>query len=283
MTRLRRDYIQRLELKRFSERTITGYVGVVAKLAGFHGCSPLSLTSRQVRDFLYDELKVKKLSAATINLHIGSLKSFYRMMAPDSEVMKGISAMKVPEKLPVVLTREETAALLGALSNIKHRAILELMYSSGIRLAECLELVPADIQRENLLLRVRRGKGEKERYTIISGRALDTLGAYYRAARPRKYLFEGRGAQQYCRRSIGKIVSDAAKRAAIAKRVSPHTLRHSFATHLLETGVSLRVIQKLPGHRSIKTTTIYTHVSNRNISNLTNPLDTLSQEVAHAQ
>ena len=157
------------------------------------------------------------------------------------------------------------------------------MYSSGIRLAECIELVPADIQRKNLLLRVRRGKGEKERYTIISGRALETLGVYYRAARPQKYLFEGRGAQQYCRRSIGKIVSNAAKRAAIAKRVSPHTLRHTFATHLLESGVSLRVIQKLLGHRSIKTTTIYTHVSNRSISNLTNPLDTLSQEVAHAQ
>jgi site-specific recombinase XerD len=119
MTRLHRDYIQRLELRRFSESTIAGYVGVVAKPAQFHGCSPLNLTTRHLRDFLYDELKVKKLSAATINQHIGSLKSFYRMMAPHSEVMKGISAMKVPEKLPVVPTREEPSALPGAVSTIK--------------------------------------------------------------------------------------------------------------------------------------------------------------------
>jgi site-specific recombinase XerD len=283
MTRLRRDYIRRLELKRFSEHTISTYVGVVARLGQFHNRSPLSLTTREIRDFLYYELKVRKLGASTINQHIGSLKNFYKLMPPDSGVMKDISAMKNPSKLPVVLTREETAALLGAVKNIKHRAIVELMYSSGVRLAECVELVPADIQRNNLLLRVRRGKGEKERYTIISTRALETLGAYYRAARPRKYLFEGRGAQQYGRRSIGKIVSDGAKRAGIAKRVSPHTLRHTFATHLLESGVSLRVIQKLLGHRSIKTTTIYTHVSNQCISNLTNPLDTLTQEVPHAR
>lgn len=283
MTRLRRDYIQRLELKRFSKHTIDIYVGVVAKLGEFHDRSPLNLTTQQIRDFLYDELKVRKLCASTINQHIGSLKNFYRLMAPDSGVMKGISAMKIPSKLPVVLTREETAALLGAVKNIKHRAIVELMYSSGIRLAECVELVPADIQRKNLLLRVRRGKGEKERYTIISARALETLGAYYRAARPRKYLFEGHGAQQYGRRSIGKVVSDGAKRAGIDKRVSPHTLRHTFATHLLESGVSLRVIQKLLGHSSIKTTTIYTHVSNQSISNLPNPLDTLTQGVPHAR
>jgi site-specific recombinase XerD len=278
MTALRQSFIQKLELKGRATKTIETYVGVVAKLTRFCGRSPLELERQQVIDFLHHELKVEKLCAATINQHIGSLKSFYRTMAPDSELLKGVSGMKVPAKLPVVLTGEEIAALIGAISNVKHRAIVELMYASGIRLAECVELVPGDIGRAELLLRVRRGKGGKERYTLLSRRALKTLEVYYRACRPQRLLFEGRSAQRYSVRAIGKIVTTAAKRAGINKRVTPHTLRHTFATHLLESGVDLRIIQKLPGHASIKTTTIYTHVSNQTIVKVTSPLDRMGAE-----
>jgi site-specific recombinase XerD len=277
MTPLRQSFIQRLELEGLSPRTIDTYVAVAGKLAGFHGRSPLDLGLEQVRDFLHHELKVEKLAASTINQHIGSLRTFYRLMAPDSEVLGGIKGMKTPLTLPVVLTREEIAALIGGITNIKHRAVVEVMYASGVRLAECIDLQLCDIVRAEMLLHVARGKGAKERYTLLSHRALRTVEEYYRAYRPRTFLFEGQAREPYSPRSIGKIVATAAKRAGIAKRVSPHTLRHTFATHLLDDGVSLRIIQKLLGHADIATTTIYTHVSTQSITRIISPLDTMDR------
>jgi site-specific recombinase XerD len=194
-------------------------------------------------------------------------------MAPHSTVMKTISKVKDVKKLPSVLTTEAIARMVRCTDNIKHRAIIELLYSSGIRLNECINIRPCDIDGKNMLVHVVRGKGEKERYTIISAHALQTLREYFIKYHPKMYLFEGPKHKQYCNRSVGKVVDSAAKRAGIIKKVTPHTLRHSFATHLLEQNVNLCTIQKLLGHSNIKTTTIYTHVSNATIINIVNPLD----------
>lgn len=273
MTLLRTNFIQRLELKGLSARTIKSYVDVVVQLSKFYKCSPDLLNTQQVRDFLHHLVKNDNFSASSINLYIGALKTFYKLMAPDTGIMKGISSMKKPNVLPVVLTLDEIRKLLDAPSNIKHRAILELIYSSGIRLHECIDLLPSDIDRSRYLLHVRSGKGKKERYTLLSKKAAETIGIYLIACRPSHYLFESKKGKQYSDSSIEKIVAAAAKNAGIEKHITPHTLRHSFATHLLENGVNLRVIQKLLGHSSITTTIIYTHISTQCITSVASPLD----------
>ena len=192
--------------------------------------------------------------------------------------MKNISSMKVPETLPIVLTEAETAKMLevAATINIKHRAIIEMLYGSGIRLEECIDLKPCDILSTEMLVHIRSGKGRKERFTLLSERALITLREYYRQQRPKVFLFEGYvPGKQYSKRSVENIVSAVAKKAGIDKPVSPHVLRHTFATHLLDNGTDLRIIQKLPGHADIKTTTIYTHVSTQSIRRVRSPHDLL--------
>jgi site-specific recombinase XerD len=272
----RQKFLERLELKGFAPTTRANYEHALDKLARFHNRSPLAMTTDDIETFLLHELKVEKFAPATVNLHIGAIKTFYRVLAPESTIMRGIGPVKVVGRLPVVLTKSEIKKMIDYTKNIKHRAILEIMYCSGLRLDECLQLKPVDIRRNEMLIHVRKGKGGKVRYTLLAESALETLTQYYRQYRPKEFLFEGpqRG-KPLAHRTIGKIVEQAAARAHLDKRVTPHTLRHTFATHLLEQNVNLRSIQKLLGHSSIKTTTIYTHVSNVVIRNIVNPLDAL--------
>jgi len=197
MTALRQDFIQRLELKGFSPMTIRNYIQVVARISKFFNRSPLDLTNQQIKDYFHHHIKNNLLAPRSINLHIGALKTFYNFMLPESDTMNGITAMKEPSTFPDVLTKGEVISLLTAPSNIKHRAILEVLYSGGIRLQECCDLELCDIKRSEHLLHIKSGKGKKERYTIISQHAIDTLTNYYRVCRPRKYLFEGRFGNQY--------------------------------------------------------------------------------------
>jgi len=155
--------------------------------------------------------------------------------------------VKGRKRIPMVLSREEVKRLIAAAINLKHKAALMLLYSSGLRLRECLELRPVHIESARMKVRVEQGKGKKDRYTVLSQRTLEMLRDYFRAYQPKKWLFEGRNGEQYSARSLGKIVTNAALKAKLAKRVSPHTLRHSFATHLMESGVALPVIQQLLG------------------------------------
>jgi site-specific recombinase XerD len=187
--------------------------------------------------------------------------------------MNDCSHVKTPKHLPTVLSREEVEKLICATPNLKHRAALMLLYSAGLRLHECLTLRPVHIESDRMKVRVEQGKGKKDRYTVLSRRTLETLREYYRAYRPQGWLFDGREGGHYSARSLGKIVTDAAIKARIGKRVSPHTLRHSFATHLMESGVALPVIQQLLGHTSIKTTMIYLHISEPLVSRTQSPLD----------
>lgn len=266
-------FLTKLKVRKLSPRTIYNYEQALLKLARHYNKSPLTISTEEIERYLLYELEVLKLAPATVNLHIGAFKKFFELIEPNSTVMKPISKVKDIKKLPSVLTTEMIVRMVKCTDNLKHRALIELLYSSGIRLNECINLRPRDIDGKNMLVHVVWGKGGKERYTIISSHALQTLRDYHIRYRPQRYLFEGRGHKQYSERSIGKVVGKAAKRAGITKNVTPHTLRHSFATHLLEQNINLCVIQKLLGHSSIKTTTIYTHVSNAAITNITSPLD----------
>lgn len=269
----RLQFITKLKVRKCSPKTIYNYEQALLKLARHYNKSPLDMNTEEIEKYLLYELEVRKLAPATLNLHIGAFKKFFELIAPHNTVMKPISKVKDVKKLPSVLTAEAIARMVQCTDNIKHRAIIELLYSSGIRLNECINIRPCDIDGKNMLVHVVRGKGEKERYTIIGAHTLQTLRDYYIRYHPQQYLFEGPRHKQYCNRSIGKVVDSAAKRAGIIKKVTPHTLRHSFATHLLEQNVNLCTIQKLLGHSNIKTTTIYTHVSNATIINIVNPLD----------
>lgn len=269
----RLQFINKLKVRKYSPRTIYNYEHALVEIASYYNKSPLDLSSDEIEKYLLYELEVKKLSPATVNLHIGAFKKFFELMAPHSTVMKPISKVKDVKKLPSVLDSESIVRMVKCTDNLKHRAIIELLYSSGIRLSECIDLRPKDIDGKNMLVHVVKGKGGKERYTILSAHTLQTLRDYYICYHPQDYLFEGRGHKQYSPRSIGKVVGRTAKRAGITKNVTPHTLRHSFATHLLEQNINLCTIQKLLGHSNIKTTTIYTHVSNAAITNITSPLD----------
>jgi len=269
----RLQFLNKLKARNFAQRTIYNYERALMKLALHYNKSPLDMTTEEIEKYVLYLLEEEKRAPATINLYIGAFKSFFALMAPHNTVMQSIGQVKNAKKLPMVLTVDEVAKMVEYTDNLKRRAMIESMYSSGIRLSELANLRPCDIDGKNMLVHILRGKGAKERYTVVSVHALQTLRDYYIRYRPQRYLFEGPRHKQYSLRTVGTVVSNAAKRAGIIKKVSPHTLRHSFATRLLEQNINLCTIQKLLGHSDVKTTTIYTHVSNAAITNITNPLD----------
>ena len=273
MSLLRSAFLNKLKARNYSPKTIANYEHALMRLALHYNKSPLNLSSDEIERYILHALEVEKLAPATINLHIGAFKSFFSLMAPDNNIMKTIGKLKNVKKLPTVLTINEISRMINQTDNLKHRAMIEVLYSSGIRLHELINLRIKDIDGKKRLVHVTSGKGGKERYTIISNHALLTLRDYFIRYRPHNHLFEGPKHKQYSRRSVGILLDMAARRASISNKVSPHTLRHSFATHLLEQNVNLCTIQKLLGHSSIKTTTIYTHVSNAAITNIASPLD----------
>lgn len=181
------------------------------------------------------------------------------------------------KKLPVVLSKEEVAGILSSVENLKHRAILMLVYSAGLRVSEVVKLKLADIDNNRMLIHIKGAEGKKDRYAMLSKMALETLREYWGQYKPEQWLFEGvRKGRHLSTRTVEKILEHARERAGIIKAVTVHTLRHSFATHLLEAGTDLRYIQELLGHANSKTTEIYTHVSAKNIGQIKSPLDSLN-------
>lgn len=174
--------------------------------------------------------------------------------------------------LPEVLSEEEVKAILDATENLKHKAILMTIYSAGLRISEVINLKIKDIDSQRMQIRVEQGKGKKDRYTLLGKKTLEVLRKYFQLYKPRVYIFEGMDGQQYSKSSITQILKTSVLKAGIKKRVSVHTLRHSFATHLLEGGVNLRYIQSLLGHGSSKTTEIYTHITTKGFDQIVNPL-----------
>ncbi|MBM3212642.1 integrase, partial [Candidatus Poribacteria bacterium] len=218
----------------------------------------------------------KEAATSTLNQAINALKFYYGTMLK-KKFLYEIKRPRKDKKLPVVLSKEEAAKILSSVENIKHKAILMLVYSAGLRVGEVVRLKPEDIDSKRMLIHVRGSKGRKDRYTLLSEKALNILREYWRKYKPAKWLFEGAKEGRYLSiRSVDKIFRNACDKAGIKKDVSVHTLRHSFATHLLEGGTDLRYIQELLGHAHSKTTEIYTHVSTKSLGKITSPLDTLN-------
>ena len=221
----------------------------------------------------------RRLSPQSVNCFVAAAKFLYTttLEMPWSE--HHFVRMKVPEKLPVVLSPEEVAVFFSYVGVLKHRAVLMLCYGSGLRISEAVALKVANIDSSRMLIRVEEGKGAKDRYTILSGRMLLLLREYYKIQRPKDYLFPGTKAGTHIQpATIHEICRDACRLAGIAKRITPHVLRHSFATHLLENGTDTRAIQVLLGHSRIETTARYTAVTPRTLAGAVSPADQLPGE-----
>ena len=263
-----------LELKGLSPHTQEIYLRQVKQFTHHYGRSPRQLGEKEIREYLLYLIREKKSSTATVNLCYHALKFLYKTTLNREWVIARIPRLKSIKQLPVVLDKEEVESLFSVLKNIKHRAILMLIYSSGLRLMEAAHLKVTDVDSKRMLLRIKQGKGRKDRYTILSKAALKVLREYWSQYRPKEWLFAGRFPDKpLTGRSIQRVLIKAKKLAGIKKPATVHTLRHSFATHLLEAGTNLYHIQLLLGHRSLNTTTIYLHVSRKELVRIVSPLD----------
>ena len=276
MTPLRQRMIEEMRMRNFSKHTIAAYVSAVYRLANHYHRSPDKLDREQIRAFLVDLVEQKQVSWPYYKQVLAALRFFYRQVLCHGEVVEDVRGPRPQKRLPVVLSVQEVARFFKAISSLKHRTILMLAYGAGLRIGEAVRVRLSDIDRERNVIRVQQGKGKKDRYTVLSPALLEILERYCWAARPEDLLFTTRCKDRPISDStVQGVCIQARKDSGIDKRISPHTLRHSFATHLLEAGTDLRVIQVLLGHASPKTTAIYTHVSTALIGRTVSPLDSL--------
>ena len=274
MGKLREQMKGDLELKGLSPNTQEIYLRQVDQFSRHYGRSPRQLGEKEIKEYLLYLIRKKKASTSTVNQCYHALKFLYEITLNRVWVMARVPRVKSFKQLPIVLDKEEVESLFSVTKNLKHRAILMLIYSSGLRLMEAAHLKVTDIDSKRMLLRIKQGKGRKDRYTILSKVALEVLREYWSQYRPKEWLFAGRlPGKPLTGRSIQKVLIKAKKLAGIKKSATVHTLRHSFATHLLEAGTNLYHIQLLLGHRSLNTTTIYLHVSRKELARIVSPLD----------
>lgn len=268
--------LQEMRIRNYSERSIRNYICCLSQLSVYYHSSPDLLTIEQIKSYLHYCVTVKQSSASTINQIIGAVRILFTdVLQRPWEPIKLKRARK-DKKLPVVLSKQEVAALFAVLTNLKHKAIFVTAYSSGLRLDEVRMLKPCDIDSDRMQIRVENGKGKKDRFTVLSAGALEVLRSYYQGFRPKNYLFEGCvPGKPISHRTIQKVFYGTAIKAGITKRVSFHTLRHSFATHLLEQGTNLRLIQQLLGHNALRTTSVYLHLSCFDPKEVKSPFDNL--------
>lgn len=257
------EYLLKLELKRYSDNTVRNYVACFESFINhYYEIDPINLNENDVRKYLQKLIQDGK-SNSYVNLAINSIKFFYEIVHGMPNRFYSIERPRKEKQLPEVLSKEEIIKIINNTNNIKHRCIVGLLYSSGLRRAELLNLNVTDIDSKRMVVIIKNAKGNKDRISVLSPSILKDLQKYYKEYRPEKYLFEGQKGDKYSVTSVLNIISTAAKKAGIRKKVTPHMLRHSFATHLLENGTDIRHIQLLLGHSSTKTTEIYTHVANR--------------------
>ena len=271
---LRQEMIREMQLQRMSKRTIRSYLSSVTGLARYYRRSPCQLSIEEVRDYVRYLIVDRKLAASTINCRICAFRFLYsRVLKREGFVLQ--AKCKRSGRLPQPLSRAEVARLLDATENRKHRMMLMTAYSAGLRVSELVNLQVRDICSDRMLIHVRSGKGDKDRYTLLSVQLLEELRAYWLWCRPETWLFLNRNGNPMAADSAQQIFYKAKKKAAIESGHGIHSLRHSFATHLLESGVDMTLISKLLGHRNLSTTAIYLHVTNRHLSDIKSPLDLL--------
>lgn len=268
------EFYQKLELKKYALNTAKIYIGMFEKFIN-HFAGDIKLTEindLMIRKYL-QHLVQQNRSDSYLNQSINAIKFYYEVVKEMPNRFYDIERPLPAEALPKVLSKNQIRAMISSINNLKHKCILSLLYSAGLRRGELLNLKLTDIISDRMLIRVEQGKGKKDRYTLLGEQVLQNLRQYYLQAKPSYYLFEGSNGKKYSGSSVVKIVQRAASRARIRERVIPHMLRHSLATHLLEDGVDLRQIQILLGHNSIKTTEVYTHVAVKGMNKIKNPID----------
>jgi site-specific recombinase XerD len=274
MGTLRDQMMADFQLKGLTLKTQKIYLREVRNYAKYFDKSPELLGESELKEYLLYLLNERHLSHGTFRFYVAGLKFLYRTTLKREEVVTNIRYPNRKKTLPVVLDLSEVEALFSVTENIKHKALLMITYSAGLRISEASRLKITDIDSTRMMVRVEQGKRSKDRYTILSQTALECLRQYWREYRPKKWLFEGAKDDTHITiSSITQLFQKAKKRAGIIKPASVHTLRHSFATHLIEAGTSLHHVQLLLGHRSPTTTTVYLHVSQLNLSQVTSPLD----------
>lgn len=265
---------EQLKLKGYSFKTRKTYINHIERFSSFVNKDMYYAIEDDIRKYIIFLIYENKCSHSYANQAISAIKFFYNEILNQSIKIDHIPRPKKENKLPNVLSFDEVMKILAALHNEKHKAILFLVYSAGLRVGEVVRLKPEDIDSNRMLIHVVQGKGKKDRYTILSEVALKQLRKYYMLYKPEKWLFPGQNKNEFLtERTVERVFEKACSLAKINKKVSVHSLRHSFATHLLEGGTDLRYIQELLGHSSSKTTEIYTHVTQKSISNIVSPLD----------
>ncbi|MCB2309387.1 site-specific integrase [Clostridium estertheticum] len=260
MSELKEKMKMNMELRGYSSGTIVGYIRQVSNFAKFYNKSPKYLGEEEIRDYLHYCIMGKKLSEVTVNHINASLKFFYTKTLNKYWNVDKIARIKVPKKLPSILSPKEVNSIFDVTENLKHKAILMTIYSAGLRVSEVCNLKITNIDSNNMQILIRQGKGKKDRYSLLSEVNLKILREYWIRYHPTEYLFSGNGrTHAITPRTIQRILERSMKKTGITKHASVHTLRHCFATHLLENGTDICYIQRLLGHSNITTTTIYLH------------------------
>ena len=277
---LRRRMIEDMTVRNLSPATQRSYLHAVAKFSRYFSRSPDRLDIEDVRAFQVF-LVSQKISWPALNQTVCALRFFYGITLNRPEIRERIAYAREPRKLPVILSADEVVRFLEAVPSLKTRTALTTAYAAGLRASEAVSLKVADIDSSRMLIQVRHGKGAKDRTVMLSPQLLAILRTYWRLARPREWLFPGRDESKPIDvQVLHAACRSATKAAGLAKRVTVHTLRHSFATHLLESGVDIRIIQVLLGHNSLSTTARYTQVATTTIAKTRSPIDRLALEVA---
>ena len=273
---LPKGYLETLERRRYSENTVRQYCSHFTKfLDHFGGRDPEAITEEEINAYLLYLVNERKVSQSMQNGVINAIKFHYEKVLGQKRKEYWLERPRKERKLPHVASEEEVLRLIGATTNIKHKAIIALLYSTGIRRSELLHLRKSDVNLDRLQVMVKGGKGKKDRYTILSAQLAVALSAYLITFTPNYWMFEGPERSQYSANSVAEIIKKGCKVAGITTRITPHILRHSFATHLMERGTDIRYIQELLGHSNLATTEIYTHVSQKSLAKIINPLDAI--------
>ncbi|MEO5338803.1 MAG: site-specific integrase [Magnetospirillum sp. WYHS-4] len=282
---LRQRMIDDMTIRRLGSKTQHDYIRHVKDFAEFFGHSPDKATAEDVRRYQVRLVSIGT-TAPTINSMASALRFFFKVTLKRSDLADEVQSVREPRRLPVVLSPEEVGRMLTSTTNIKHRAALSLAYATGLRASEVISLKISDIDSDRMVIRVELGKGNKDRYVMLSPNLLELLREWWRHGRRtgritpgQPWLFPGYRGQHMSTRQLHRVVRLAAARAGVTKRVGVHTLRHSFATHLLEQKTDIRVIQVLLGHKKLDTTALYTRVAIKAIGEVTSPLDLLPTEV----
>ncbi|MDW7695924.1 tyrosine-type recombinase/integrase [Flammeovirgaceae bacterium SG7u.111] len=267
---------QQLKLQRYAPNTINAYTNCLQKfLRAFQRYDLEKVVESNIENYIVHLIEKESISASYQKQMLGAIDKFFNLCFQKKMKLSYLYPQRKAASLPKFISQQEVGRMFKATENIKHLCILKLLYGAGLRLSEVLDMKIKNIDSANMLIHVRNGKGQKDRAVMLSENLLTDLRAYFKLFRPKEYLFEGQKKDRYSEKSVQNIVKRVAKKAKINKAVTPHVLRHSFATHLVEKGTDIRYVQHLLGHNSIKTTQVYTHITDVTKSKIKSPLDDL--------